>query len=200
MNSSLHSLNGAHSPTRPTPQQLRTGLALGGGAGAFVALISFLGMGGWYASLVKPLWAPSAWTFVLMQLLACVFMGAALAYLWASRAPDARKRVVSGWFWAQLALGLLWVLCFFTLHSAGLGYTVIMLWWCAVVALLWTGSRLSRTAFWLLVPLFAWVTFASSLNFAILSFNVLRQTSAQMDADPTNRDSPANPPIIVKKK
>lgn len=176
------------------------GLALGGGAGAFAALISFLGMGGWYASLVKPLWAPSAWTFVLMQLLVDVLMGAALAHLWASRAPDARKRIVSGWFWAQLALGLLWVLCFFTLHSAGLGYTVIMLWWCAVVALLWTGSRLSRTAFWLLVPLFAWVTFASSLNFAILSFNVLRQTSAQMDADPTNRNSPANPPIIIKKK
>ncbi len=200
MNSSLHSRAGVLSPARPTQQQLGMGLALGGGAGALCALVSFLGAREWYQSLVKPEWALPGWTFAPVQLLVFLLMGAALGHLWASRAPEARKRIVLRWFWAQLALGILWVLCFFSLHSVGLGYTVIMLWWCAVVALLWTGSRLSRAAFLLLLPLFAWVTFASSLNFAVLSFNVLRQTSAQMDADPGNSNSPANPPIIVKKK
>ncbi len=200
MNSSLHSRAGVLSPARPTQQQLGMGLALGGGAGALCALVSFLGAREWYQSLVKPEWALPGWTFAPVQLLVFLLMGAALGHLWASRAPEARKRIVLRWFWAQLALGILWVLCFFSLHSVGLGYTVIMLWWCAVVALLWTGSRLSRAAFLLLLPLFAWVTFASSLNFAVLSFNVLRQTSAQMDADPGNSHSPANPPIIVKKK
>ena len=202
MNSSLHSLNGAHlhSPTRPTQQQLVTGLAVGGGAGVLAALLSFLGARAWYASLIKPVWALPIWALAPLQLLVCVLMGASLAHFWAARVPQARKRIVLRWFFAQIALGVLWALCFFALHSAGLGYTVIMLWWCAVVALLWTGSRLSRTAFFLLLPLFSWVTFASSLNFAVLSFNVLRQTSAQMDADPNNSNSPANPPIIVKKK
>lgn len=177
-----------------------TGLAFGAGVGVLCALVSALGARGWYGSLVKPEWAPSGPSFGPLQLLIFLLTGAAWAYLSASRAPFERKRIVLRWFWAQMALGLLWALCFFGLHSAGLGYTVILLWWCAVVALLWTGSRLSRTAFFLLLPLFCWVTFASSLNFAVLSFNVMRQTSASMDADPRNANSPADPPIIVKKR
>lgn len=185
---------------QPTPRQFGTSLGTGGGAGVLAALLVFLGARAWYPLQVKPLWAPPGWTLALVQLLVFVLMGAALAFLQASRAPEARKKVVRLWFTTQLLLGLLWSLCFFALGSAGLGYTVALLWWCAVIALLWTGSRLSRRALWLLVPLWAWVTFASSLNFAILSFNVLRQVSAQMDADPRNANSPIDPTIIVKKK
>lgn len=190
----------ALSEVRPTTRQMVTGFAFGAGVGALAALISALGGREWYRALVKPEWAPASWALAPLQLLVFLLTGAAWAYLASSRAPFERKRIVLRWFWAQMAIGLLWSLCFFGAHSSGLGYTVILGWWCAVVALLWTGSRLSRAAFFLLVPLWAWVTFASSLNFAVLSFNVLRQTSAEMDADPRNANSPADPPIIVKKK
>ncbi len=185
---------------RPTGRHLWTGLAIGAGVGVLSSLISTLGARSWYEALVKPEWAPPSPLLAPLQLLVFLLAGAGWAFLSASGAPFERKRIVLRWFWAQLALGLLWALCFFGAHSSGWGYTVILTWWCAVVALLWTGSRLSRTAFFLLLPLFGWVTFASALNFGILSFNVLRQTSAEMDADPRNGNSPAEPPIIVKKK
>lgn len=201
MNSSdIHSLAGASVPsqTEPTTKQLLTGLAMGGGVGAALCFLGFSRE--WYSVLVKPVWAPPLWVLSLLQLLAFAFMGASLAHLWAARAPLARKKVVLSWFWTQLVLGILWNGFFFGLHWIGWGYAVIMVWWCIVAALLWTGSKVSRAAFFALLPLAVWVTFASSLTFSMLSFNILRQSSAQMDSDPRNRNSPAEPPIIIKKR
>lgn len=138
--------------------------------------------------------------FAPVQVLIFVLTGVALAYLWASQTGAANKRVVLFWFWTQCALSLAWSFCFFVLHSPAWSYAAVMILWCAIVALMWTGSRLSRRAFWFLTPLFFWVTFTSSLTFAILSFNILRSESAQMDADPRNANSPADPPIIVRGK
>ena len=146
------------------------------------------------------MWAPAEWAFAPIQFVIFLLAGAGLSYLWASRGVDASKRVVLTWFWTQLALCVAWSFCFFTLHSSAWGYFVAMLLWCAVAALLWTGSRLSRRAFYLLVPLFFWATFSSSLSFAVLSFNALREETASMDADPKNANSAIDPSIIVRKR
>lgn len=188
------------SEARPTGSQLLSGFAVGAVTGLFATVCSVLGAPGWYENLVKPMWAPPSWAFVPAQLGVFALMGVALSFLQASQLHSERKRVVLTWFWVQLALLLAWSVAFFTLHSPSWGYGIALTLWCALVALLWTGSRLSRTAFYFLVPLFLWVTFASSLNFAILSFNVLRQETAEMDADPRNANSPIDPSIIVKKK
>jgi len=190
-------------PTRraalPDKAQITRGFVLGVGAGVFSALLTFVGRE-WYASLVRPEWALSIAVLVGLQLLIWPCAGVAWAHLGASGMMEGSKKVVLTWFWITLALCLVWSASFWAFKSAGWGYTVIMCAWCAAVALLWTGSKLSRTAFFLLVPLWVWITFASSLNFAILSFNTLRQVSASMDADPRNANSPADPPIIVQKK
>jgi len=183
----------------PDKAQVTRGFVLGAGAGTISALLTFVGRE-WYASLARPEWALSVAALALLQLLIWSCAGVALAHLAASSAPEGSKKVVITWFWVTLALCLVWSAAFWGWKSAGWGYTVIMCAWCAVVALIWTGTKWSRTAFWLLVPMFLWITFASSLNFAILSFNTLRQISASMDADPRNANSPADPPIIVKKK
>lgn len=184
----------------PTATQLWSGLALGGVAGIVAALLPLLDQGTWYRSLFKPVWAPAEWAFAPIQFVIFLLAGAGLSHLWASRSTDASKRVVLTWFWTQLALGVAWSFCFFVLHSSAWGYFVAMLLWCAVVALLWTGSRLSRRAFYLLVPLFFWATFSSSLSFAVLSFNALREETASMDADPKNANSAIDPSIIVRKR
>lgn len=203
MNSSyVRAQDGARalSETRPTATQLWSSVAIGVLTGLLASLCSVLGVPGWYTTLVKPLWAPPSWAFTPVQLMVFALMGTAFAFLQASSAPLPRKRVVQYWFWIQLVLNLAWSAAFFAVHSASWGYAIGIVLWCAVVALIWTGSRLSRTAFYFLVPLFLWVTFTSSLNFAILSFNVLRQETAEMDADPRNANSPIDPSIIVKKK
>ncbi len=185
---------------QPSKNQLVSGVAIGAGAGLIAALFASLASHGWYPSLVKPMWALTSSAMGTIQILVGLCTGAALAFVLASRMVTARKRVVLSWFWAQLILGLVWNGCFFGLQSLAWGYAVVMVWWCAVVALIWTGSKTARAAFWLLVPLFAWVTFASSLNFSLLSFNVLRQKLAIMDADPRNANTAMDPPIIVRKR
>jgi len=183
----------------PDKAQIVRGFALGAGMGILSALLTFAGKE-WYASLVRPEWALSIAVLALLQLLIWPCAGVAFAHLSASFALEGSKKVVLTWFWVSLALCLVWSAAFWAFKSPGWGYTVVMCAWCAAVALLWTGSKLSRTGFFLLVPLWVWITFASSLNFAILSFNTLRQISASMDADPRNANSPADAPIIVKKK
>ncbi len=203
MNSShLHARGNARplSEERPTGQQFFNGLAIGGAAGVVSALCSLLGTGQWYRMLIRPLWAPAEWMFAPVQLLIFVLAGLGLASLWASQIQTANKRVVLRWFWTQLVLSLAWSIAFFVLHSLAWSYAIVMTLWCIVVALLWTGSRLSRRAFWFLAPLFFWVTFTSSLTFALLSFNILKQETARMDADPLNSNSAIDPPIIVRAK
>jgi len=183
----------------PDKTQLWRGLAVGAGAGVLSALFSMLGRD-WYLSLVRPEWAPPMAVLALLQLLIWPCAGVALAHLWATHYLEESKKVVLTWFWVTLALCLAWSGAFWAFKSSGWGYTFVMCAWIAASALLWTGSKLSRTALFLLVPLWVWITFASSLNFAILSFNTMRQISAEMDSDPRNANSPADPPIIVRKR
>ncbi len=189
----------AASPATPTPALLARG-GVGGALAGVAAAVLTVGAAHWYGALVKPIWAPSPVMLGVLQVAVALATSFAWAHLAASRAPQARRDVVMAWFWAQLALGLAWSAAFWAGHSQGWGYALVFCWWIAISALMWTGSRLSKTAFWLLVPVWLWTTFASSLNFAVLSFNVMRETSAAMDADPRNANSPADPPIIIKKR
>lgn len=185
---------------RPTNTQILLGIALGLVTGGLASLCSATAVSGWYSKLDKPMWAPGGALFAPFQIVVFALMGLALSFLWASWAPAERKRVVMFWFGAQLVLNLAWSASFFVMHSASWGYGIALVQWCAIVALIWTGSRLSRMAFYFLVPLFLWATFTSSLNFAVLSFNVLRQEVHEMDLDKRNANSPIDPSIIVKKR
>jgi tryptophan-rich sensory protein len=60
---------------------------------------------------------------------------------------------------------------FFTAHSPLMGMINVVPQWLAVVATAVAFYRLDRLAAWSLVPLVAWVGFASVLNIAIWRLN-----------------------------
>ena len=76
------------------------------------------------------------------------------------------------------------------MRAPAAGYAVICLLWFAIVATMWTGTRAAKPVVWWLLPYLLWVTFASALNFGILSLNVLKEKVEVMDADPANANSP----------
>lgn len=75
------------------------------------------------------------------------------------------------WFFAQLGIGVLWSVAFFTLHSPALGLVTILIFLVAITVTIVLFDRLSRLAALLLLPLLLWVAFATSLNFAIWFLN-----------------------------
>jgi tryptophan-rich sensory protein len=126
----------------------------------------------WYASLDKPGFTPPNGVFPVVWPILYALMAISAWLAW--RAPNkqaADKQIAFGWFFIQLALGVLWSAAFFWAHSPALGLGVIMAFLVAIAITIVYFDRLSRLAAILLLPLLLWVCFATGLNTAILLLN-----------------------------
>jgi benzodiazapine receptor len=120
----------------------------------------------WYPDLPKPSWTPPPWVFGPVWTTLYAMMAAAAAIVWVKGGREGRRAL--GAFGAQLALNLAWSALFFGLRSPLLGFLDICLLWVAIGVTVTQFFLVSRTAGWLLVPYWAWVTFAAALNAAIV--------------------------------
>ncbi|NJP33061.1 TspO/MBR family protein [Micromonospora thermarum] len=144
---------------------------LGFGAAVLVAAaIGGLGVRGTaaeYANLDQPSWAPPSGLFGPVWTVLYAMIALAGWLVW--------RRVGFGpavWAWtAQLLLNAVWTPLFFGAGRYGLAFAEIVLLWLAIgvtVALFWPVSG-AATA--LMLPYWAWVTFAAALNLAIWQLN-----------------------------
>jgi benzodiazapine receptor len=156
---------------------------LAGGLGAMATASS---VRDWYPTLIKPSWTPPSAVFGPVWIVLYAMMGVALGLVWARGLEGKREKRAFTWFGIQLALNVLWSVVFFGLQSLIGGYAVIILLWLAIAATIWVFSKISAPAGWLLVPYFLWVTFASTLNFSLVSYNFIRPGMQKMDSDPRN--------------
>jgi tryptophan-rich sensory protein len=121
----------------------------------------------WYPELDKPAWTPPAWVFGPVWTVLYATMAVAASLVWAARdRADVSAPLTA--FGVQLAANLAWSFLFFGLRSPLLGLIDIAVLWAAVGVTVATFWRVSRTAAWLLVPYWMWVTFAAALNAAIV--------------------------------
>ncbi|MGK5440661.1 TspO/MBR family protein [Micromonospora sp. URMC 105] len=160
--------------TQSTPRThgARTWWALlGFGAAVTVAAaIGGLGVRGTaeeYAGLRQPDWAPPSWLFGPVWTLLYALIAIAAWLVW--------RRVGFGpalWAWsAQLVLNAIWTPLFFGAGRYGLAFAEIVLMWAAIGVTVVLFRRVSRPAAALLLPYWAWVTFAAALNFSIWQLN-----------------------------
>lgn len=176
--------------SRPSLEQIVGGVAVCEAVGLAAVYFTSLSVNSWYQTLTLPSIAPADWVFAPVWIIFYAILGVALAYLLASPLHAVGRTWALRWFWIQLALNFSWSATFFGWRAPAAGYAVICALWCAIAALMWTGARAARPTLWLLLPCFIWVTFASTLNFGILSLNVLKPQVEVMDADPANADAP----------
>jgi benzodiazapine receptor len=140
---------------------------------SFVALVVFVlltfaaaatgstwGPDAWYDALMKPSFNPPNWIFPIAWTPLYVMIAIAGWLLWL-RAP--RSPAMTLWL-VQLALNAAWTWLFFGRHEIGAALADIGLLWLAIGATTIAAWRHARAAAWLLVPYWAWVTFATALN------------------------------------
>lgn len=126
--------------------------------------------GAWYAGLVKPSFNPPSWVFGPVWTVLYLSIGIAAWLVW-------RKSGVTGaWlafsvFAAQLVFNGLWTWLFFGLHRPGMAFVDILLLLVSIVAMALAYWPHSRVAALMMIPYFAWVSFASALNFAFWRLN-----------------------------
>jgi tryptophan-rich sensory protein len=135
------------------------------GGGLLIGVLNIPGP--WYAALAKPSFNPPNWVF-----------GPAWTVLYIVIAIAGWRVTRNGWndrmavVWiAQLVLNFLWSPTFFSLHAIRAALIIIALMLVCILAFIGVGLRRDRLAALLFVPYAAWITFALTLNSAILQLN-----------------------------
>jgi tryptophan-rich sensory protein len=142
-------------------------------AAAGVGALAALDAGTAYEALHRPMWAPPPWLFGPVWTVLYGTIALAGWLVW--RRTGLRDR--QGWrkemvaFGIQLGLNALWTPLFFGAHWYGLALLDVALLWvviCLTVALF---ARVYRPAGLLLLPYWAWVSFATVLTAVIWHLN-----------------------------
>jgi tryptophan-rich sensory protein len=137
---------------------------------AAAALIGGLGVAGTaaeYQNLEQPSWAPPSWLFGPVWTVLYAMIAVAGWLVWRRTGWNRALTVYA----VQLVLNALWTPIFFGFGRYGLALVDIVAMWLLIGATIFLFRPISRTAAWLLVPYWAWVTFATALNAAIWSAN-----------------------------
>jgi tryptophan-rich sensory protein len=124
----------------------------------------------WYQTLRRPTFAPPNWVFGPVWSLLYLLMSLAAWTVSQSEASPVRTWGLA-LFAVQLALNLAWSWIFFRQHAIGAAAVEVVVLWCSIGATTLIFHGVAPTATWLMVPYWAWVSFASALNIAYWRLN-----------------------------
>jgi translocator protein len=151
-------------------------LAISFTVAAFGSLSTIENVDGWYADAEKPFWNPPNFLFGPVWTVLYTLMSVAAWLVWLRRdEPGARAALWT--YVVQLVLNAVWTPVFFGAYPA-LGPAALWIAFAIIIALdvaiLLTMLRfwpISRAAAWMLVPYWAWVLFATTLNAGLAVLN-----------------------------
>ncbi len=132
---------------------------------------TFPNLAPWYAGLTKPSFNPPNWIFAPVWTTLFMLMAFSVwRILRLSTSISGRRRALI-LFFIQLVLNASWSWMFFAANNPLFGLINIVPQFLIILVTVHAFYRLDRLAAWGLVPLAAWVAFASVLNFAIWQLN-----------------------------
>lgn len=123
----------------------------------------------WYSTLIKPDFSPPGWLFGPVWISRYLLMGISLYLIWQKKAEDKKKSLII--FGIQLILNVCWSFLFFGLKSPLYGLIGILFLLAAIILTIAFSYRVSLYAVIALIPYLVWVSFATILNYVILSLN-----------------------------
>ena len=162
----------------PNSSAWKRDLRLAGLAISPVAFASVLGqlatypnLAPWYANLVKPSFNPPDWVFAPVWTALYLLMVFAVWRILRLPEHSMPRRLALSLFFAQLALNATWSWMFFGANDPLLGVINIVPQLLVILVTVVAFYRLDRIAAWCLMPLAAWVAYASILNVAVWRLN-----------------------------
>ncbi len=128
-------------------------------------------IGPWYRALHKPPWQPPDWLFGPVWTTIYALSASAGVLAWRAAKEPPRREWIIGLFALNGFVNVLWSLLFFRLRRPDWALAEVGLLWLSIVLLIVVLGRWSKPAGWLLAPYLAWVSFASVLNYTVVSLN-----------------------------
>ena len=151
-------------------------LAIAIAVAAFGSLSTISNVVGWYADADKPFWNPPNFLFGPVWTVLYTLMSVAAWLVWLGREkPGARSALWT--YVVQLVLNAVWTPVFFGAYpligpaALWIALAIIVALDVAILITMLRFWRVSRTAAWLLVPYWAWVLFATTLNAGLAVLN-----------------------------
>lgn len=138
-------------------------LMLGGG----ILIGTLTAPGEWYAQLSKPVFNPPNWIFGPVWTVLYVLIAIAG---WRHFEADRGSTAMKLW-WAQMGLNFLWSPAFFVLQLPWFAFVIIVALLAVIVMFIARVRHSDRVSALAFLPYFAWVAFATALNFSIAILN-----------------------------
>jgi len=151
-------------------------LVIVAGVAALGSLATIQNVDGWYADAAKASWSPPNWIFAPVWTVLYTLMAISIWLVWRERGRVPVRRACTLYV-IQLVLNALWTPVFFGLYPVvgspvlWIALSIIVALDVLVLATMVSFWRVSRLAAWLLVPYWAWVLFATTLNAAVAVLN-----------------------------
>jgi len=130
-----------------------------------------------FGSFNQPPLAPPAWLFPVAWTVLYVLMGLASYFIW-KKGYDSRKvadksasKTALIIYGIQLVFNFVWTPLFFSLGWYWPAFAWLLVMWVLIIVLMMKAYRISRPAFWMLLPYIIWCTFAVYLNCGIAILN-----------------------------
>ncbi|MBU0470107.1 MAG: tryptophan-rich sensory protein [Nanoarchaeota archaeon] len=151
--------------------KLTTSLLLCQFAGVIGSFFTISSVSTWYMALNKPAFNPPKDIFSPVWIMLYLLMGISLYLIWNKGIRSKQSKTAVSIFGIQLALNTFWPILFFGLRLPLSAFIEIIILWIAILLTMIHFYKISKTASYLLIPYFLWVSFATVLNFFLFYLN-----------------------------
>lgn len=139
-------------------------------AAALIGVFSAAETADEYARLRQPAWAPPSWVFGPVWTVLYATIALAGWDVW-RRLGWRGSRLALTLYFGQLVLNAAWTPLFFAADLRALAFAEIVVLWFVLSGTVAAFFRAVPRAGWLMVPYWAWTTFAAALNLAVWQLN-----------------------------
>lgn len=140
--------------------------------GFLAGILTTEGILSWYPSLQKPFFTPPNWLFGPVWTILYLFIGIVGGMLWHESTKQTELAQTAFRFWClQLLLNVLWSPVFFTWQQPVWALLIILTLWLVITICMVLLSKIQKIGFFLFIPYWLWVSFATILNFSICYLN-----------------------------
>lgn len=140
------------------------------GCGLLGSLATASSVKTWYPTLIKPVWNPPNSVFAPVWTILYILMAVSVWLIW-KKLPLESSRLPIVLFGIQLILNTAWSFIFFGLRRPDWAFIEIVVLWISIVLTLLTFWKHDWLAGALFIPYLLWVSFAVTLNAAIVALN-----------------------------
>lgn len=129
------------------------------------------GVNDWFATIEKPSFNPLNYLFGPVWSCLYMLMGVSVFLILQATKSDNRINAIRI-FCFQLVLNFCWSFIFFKFHQIGWAFVEIIFIWLSILVMIWSFLKINKTAAYLQIPYFLWVSFASVLNGSLWILNL----------------------------